>query len=101
MLRNVAVYLLLEIESSESDVARNKSVGCCTRSSLLIGDSVARRSPFALRYSLFFTSVEVTPNGTRIFALIRVVCTTKLSYILFAFFIVAFGLKSRKLEETA
>jgi len=47
MLRNVAVYLLLEIESSESDVARNKSVGCCTRSSLLIG--VTRRS-------LFFTS---------------------------------------------
>lgn len=50
MLRNVAVYLLLEIESSESDVARNKNVGCCTRSSLLIGVSVTGRSPFAILY---------------------------------------------------
>lgn len=64
MLCNVAVYLLLEIESSESDVARNKSVGCCTRSSLLIG--VARRSPFAVRYSLLRSKLHRTERVLRV-----------------------------------
>lgn len=89
MLRNVAVCLLLEIESSESDVARNKSVGCCTRSSLLIGDSVTRRS--LLRWKLYRSALLRTA--------VRVELGNPINFI--PFVALGFANRAMELEEAA